>query len=60
LRGEVVQAVLSERGEPVIEPSQIPLPEESADTGEESGDAGDEAAEQAENPADDEQAQNPA
>ena len=52
--------MLSERGEPVIEPSQIPLLEESADTGEESGDAGDEAAEQAENPADDEQAQNPA
>jgi hypothetical protein len=26
LRGEVVAAALSERGEPVIEPSQIPLP----------------------------------
>ncbi|MCB1689479.1 MAG: hypothetical protein KDI33_13380 [Halioglobus sp.] len=25
LRGEVIQAELSERGEPVIEPSQIPL-----------------------------------
>ena len=35
LRGEVVAAELSERGEPVIEPSQIPLPnldqESSAD-----------------------------
>lgn len=27
LRGEVVAAELSERGEPVIEPSQIPLPQ---------------------------------
>ncbi len=26
LRGEVVAAELSERGEPIIEPSQIPLP----------------------------------
>ncbi|TDG15013.1 hypothetical protein E2F43_01870 [Seongchinamella unica] len=26
LRGEVVTAQLSERGEPIIEPSQIPLP----------------------------------
>jgi hypothetical protein len=38
LRGEVLQTELSERGEPVIEASQIPLPiapeagEESADT----------------------------
>ncbi|CAA0123736.1 Uncharacterised protein [Halioglobus japonicus] len=29
LRGEVVQTELSERGEPVIEPSQIPLLDES-------------------------------
>jgi hypothetical protein len=29
LRGEVLAAELSERGEPVIEPSQIPLLEES-------------------------------
>ncbi len=28
LRGEVIAAQLSERGEPVIEPSQIPLPME--------------------------------
>ena len=28
LRGEVVQVEASERGEPVIEPSQIPLPVE--------------------------------
>lgn len=26
LRGQVVQTTLSERGEPVIEPSQIPIP----------------------------------
>jgi hypothetical protein len=30
LRGEVIGAELTERGEPVIEPSQIPLPEEPA------------------------------
>lgn len=29
LRGEVVATTLTERGEPDIEPSQIPLPEES-------------------------------
>lgn len=29
LRGQVIQAALSERGEPVIEPSQIPLLDES-------------------------------
>ena len=29
LRGEVVPAALSERGEPVIEPSQIPLLDEA-------------------------------
>ena len=28
LRGEIILAPLSERGEPVIEPSQIPLPVE--------------------------------
>ncbi len=32
LRGEVVAAELSERGEPVIEPSQIPLPMEPQDS----------------------------
>ena len=30
LRGEVIQTELSERGEPVIEPSQIPLLDEAA------------------------------
>ena len=30
LRGEVIAAELTERGEPVIEPSQIPLPMEPA------------------------------
>ena len=29
LRGEVVAAELSERGEPMVEPSQIPLPVEA-------------------------------
>ena len=33
LRGEVVSAELSERGDPIIEPSEVPLPfEESAET----------------------------
>ena len=33
LRGEVITAELTERGEPVIEPSHIPLPEdEESDT----------------------------
>ncbi len=31
LRGRVVAAELSERGEPVIEPSQIPLPNQEQD-----------------------------
>ena len=38
LRGEVVAAGLSERGEPLIEPSQVPLPLEP--TAEEAGDTG--------------------
>lgn len=40
LRGEVIPAPLSERGEPVIESSQIPLPtleEDSSDTAEPGG-----------------------
>ena len=39
LRGEVVQVAASERGEPVIEPSQIPLPvdDEQEETAEEEG-----------------------
>ena len=38
LRGDVLAAQLSERGEPIIEPSQIPLllPETEADTDEDS------------------------
>ena len=32
LRGEIVAAELSERGEPIIEPSQIPLPNLEEDT----------------------------
>ena len=33
LRGEVVSAELSERGDPIIEPSEVPLPsEESTET----------------------------
>ena len=31
LRGEVIAVLLSERGEPVIEPSQIPLPMEDSE-----------------------------
>lgn len=31
LRGDVLAAQLSERGEPIIEPSQIPLPIDPAD-----------------------------
>ena len=42
LRGEVVQAQLGERGEPIIEASQIPLPMEPG--AEESGEAADIAA----------------
>ena len=34
LRGEVIVAQLSERSEPIIEPSQIPLPSMDEDSGE--------------------------
>lgn len=34
LRGEVVTAQLSERGEPLIEPSDTPLPEQAGDDAE--------------------------
>ena len=44
LRGEVLAAELSERGEPVIEPSQIPLPIDPA-----SADAADPEANQEDN-----------
>jgi hypothetical protein len=43
LRGEVVQVKANPRGEPVIEPSQIPLPVDPED--------GEDAVEEAENPA---------
>lgn len=51
LRGEVLAAELNERGEPVIEPSQIPLPMAAAAQENESAPAGDAGAQSGDQPA---------
>ncbi|KZX59437.1 hypothetical protein A3709_14165 [Halioglobus sp. HI00S01] len=44
LRGEVVATALSEKGEPVVEPSQVPLPNLEPEPVEEAGQANHEQA----------------